>query len=96
MLGISGGEGGAAKATDGARKGKGDSAREQGGWGACVGSRGRCTAGRYPNPRETLQAPELLTMRPQRMMTRPEEGSQVFDVLLQTPALLLHSPSAEG
>ena len=95
MLGISGGEGGAAKATDGARKGKGDSAREQGGWGACVGSRGRCTAGRYPNPRETLQAPELLTMRPQRMMTRPEEGSHALDVLLQTPELLLHNPYAE-
>ena len=42
------------------------------------------------------QAPELLTMRPQRMKTHPEEGSQALDVLLLTLELLFHSPSARG
>ena len=47
-------------------------------------------------PELLRQAPELLTMRPQRMKTHPEEGSQALDVLLLTPELLFHSPSARG
>ena len=70
-----------------------------------VGPRmGGSTCGRGPLPHSSWtsgcelfrQAPELLTMRPQRMKTHPQEGSQALDVLLLTPELLFHSPSARG